>query len=104
MAIHVRFVALALGDKWEFPKELLRRVREGLLAVHRNQLAEIATLKFAAQLQVPIFGEVLRLREFFFLSRGAVLLATDRSGALPEASVALVDLHFATENFVSGRH
>ena len=82
--------ALALGDDLVFFHELLRR----LANVFSD--AEDAGAIFAAQLKIPVLGDLLGELEAFLLGAGAKLFAPYGSGALPEPLVvSSVDVYFS---------
>jgi hypothetical protein len=66
---------------------------EGLLRLQKTRA------RLAAQTEIPVFGVLLRLRDFVFFGADAELATVDGSGALPEAAVAtlavatLIDLN-----------
>jgi len=62
---------------------------------------QMTVAEFAAQLQIPVFRELLRLRGAVFFGSGAPVLSCQIGRALPTGTVrALVDVNFATEDGV----
>jgi hypothetical protein len=77
--------AVALGDDLVFLEKLLGGRGEGLLGL------EEARARFAPQLEVPVLGDLLGLREALLLRGAPVLFAADRRRALPEAAAAALE-------------
>src|SRR5581483_6016937 len=95
VALDVLGVALAFGDDLILALELRGGLAEGFLA------DELARARLAAQLQIPVFSEVLGLGEAVFLRGDAPVLAFEIGGALPESAVLTpVDVDLAAEDGV----
>jgi hypothetical protein len=83
------------GDDLVFALELYGGVAEGFL------VAEFTVPELAAQPQIPVLGEVLRLGEALLFGADAVVSATEERRALPKATtVTFVDVKAATHQFV----
>ena len=87
--------ALAFRDDLVFLLELVGGLAERLLFLEK------ASARFPAQRQIPVLGELLRLRQLLFLRGGAVLTAVSRRGAMPELAASLIDLNQAAQDFVT---
>src|SRR5260221_1488299 len=97
VAVDPAGASLAFGDDLVFLEELVGDLPEDLFRF------EEAGAVLAAQLEIPILGDLLGEGEAFLLGACAALLAADRRGALPEAAVAAsVDLELAAHQFVTG--
>jgi len=75
--------AMALGDDLVFLEELFSHLAEELFRFEK------AGAILAAQLQIPILGNLPGEGEALLLGAGAALLAADRGRALPEAAVVI---------------
>jgi hypothetical protein len=101
VAFYPSWVALEFRDDFVFFEELRRRLAEGLLGLLLWRGFKETRAGFAAQFEISVLRDLFGLREQIALRAGAVLLTVHRSRALPErAVVALIDLDFATKNFV----
>jgi hypothetical protein len=95
VAYNVLGVALALGDDLVFTLELDSGFAKGFFVVY------FAVAGLAAQLQIPILGEVLGLGQAVFLGGNPPVLAGEVGGTLPAAAVVpSIDVDLAAENCV----
>src|SRR6266700_7888030 len=91
--------ALSLRHDVEFAEVQLRSFAEQLAAF------QLTVAELAAQLQIPVFRELLRFREAVFFSRGAPILSGQIGCALPTGTVrTLIDVNLATEDGVMFGH
>lgn len=66
---------------------------------------QLTVAEFAAQLQIPVFRELLRFREALFFGRCAPIFSGQIACALPTGTVrTLVDMNLATEDGVMFGH
>ena len=87
MALDPALAALALGDDAVFLGELAGGIGEGLLGL------EQAGAAFAAQTEIPIFGDLLGAGDALFAGARAVFLIVEVRRALPiAASGAFIEL------------
>src|SRR5580658_7326353 len=95
VAFHVLGIALALGDDLVLALELHSGFAKGFFVVY------FAVAGLAAQLEIPVFGEVLGLTQAVFLGGNPPVLAGEVGGTLPAtAIVASIDVDLAAENCV----
>jgi len=87
--------ALALGNDAVFLGELVSGLLEDFLGLQE------ASAGFAAQFKIPVLRKGLGEGEVLLLRTGAALLAVERGGAPPVATIAAaIELNFAAENAV----
>src|SRR5882757_9048671 len=91
--------ALSLRHDVEFAQVQLRSLAEEFAAF------QLTVAELAAQLQVPVFCELLCLREAVFFGSGAPVLSGQIACALPTRTIrTFVDVNLATEDGVIFGH
>src|SRR5450756_880644 len=99
VAFNVLGITLALGDDLVFALELHCGFAESFF------VAYFTAPGLAAQLQIPVLGEVLGLGQAVFLGGNPPVLAGEVGGTLPAtAVVAPVDVDLAAQDCVLLRH
>ena len=87
--------AMPFSDNFVLSDKLLGGLFEGLLG------ANLAAQVFAAKLQIPVLGKILRACQAFFLGAGTPVLAGKVGRALPEtADLTLTNVNLASQNRV----
>ena len=99
LAFYVALVALPLGHDVVLAQVMGRDFAKGLFGF------DLSGAEFSAQLQIPVLGDFLGLRETFFLGADAPIRARQIGGALPQAAIGtLVDVDFAAQDGVLFGH
>jgi len=95
LAFDVNLAALVLGDEVVLAQKLFRRFAEGFLGF------DLA----AAELQVPVFGDLLGFRRALFLRARAAVFPAEVAGTLSAAAVrTFVNVNLAAQDRVVFRH
>jgi hypothetical protein len=91
--------ALALRDDVVFAQTQFGPFAEGFLCF------DFSGAEFAAQLQIPVLGDLVGFREAVFLRAGAAILAGEVAGALPGAAIrTFLDVNLAAQDGVLFSH
>jgi len=99
LAFDVNLAALVLGDEVVLAQKLFRRFAEGFLGF------DLAGAELAAELQLPVFGDLLGFRQALFLRARAAVFPAEVAGTLPAAAVrTFVNVNLAAQDRVVFRH
>ena len=87
--------ALPIGDDVVFDQKFFGGDAKSLFVL------EFAAFVLALQFKIPVFGEVLGLRQAFFLGADAMIFAAKKRGALPiVAVVTFINVQLTAHKFV----